>query len=69
MYLWYIDDIFIIWKHGMESFLAFIDYLSTYSDNLKFTHQVSMEQVSYLDTLVKLEDNCLATDLFYKVTD
>ena len=53
----------------MESFLAFIDYLSTYSDNLKFTHQVSMEQVSYLDTLVKLEDNCLATDLFYKVTD
>ena len=64
LYLRYIDDIFIIWQHGMESLLLFIEHLNGYSANVKFTYSFSKEKVSFLDTCVKLEDNQLITDLF-----
>ena len=69
VYLQYIDDIFIIWQHGMESLLLFIDHLNNCSDNRKFTHEVSKEKVNFLDALVKLEGNWLITDLFSKPID
>lgn len=47
VYQCYIDDIFIIGQHGVESFLLFIDHLNNCSDNLKFTYEVSKEKVLF----------------------
>ena len=68
VYLCYIDAIFIIWQHGLES-LTFIENLNSCSANLKFTFEVSKNKVSFLDTWVKIEDNKLITNLFCKPTD
>ena len=41
LYLRFIDDIFIIWTHGMESLVEFIQHLNGCSDSIKFTHEIS----------------------------
>ena len=69
LFLWYIDDIFIIWQHGWETVHSFIQHLNTCSPNLKFTFEVSRDKLSFLHTWVKLEDNLPITELFSKPTD
>ena len=69
LYLRFIDDIFIIWTHGRDSLMEFIDHLNNCSDSIKFTHEISDEQISFLDTLVRLKEGKLTTDLYTKPTD
>ena len=37
----FIDDIFMIWTHGEESLKHFIDYLNSFHQTIKFTHEMS----------------------------
>jgi hypothetical protein len=69
IYLRFIDDIFIIWTHGRDSLDEFIAHLNSCSDNIKFTHEISPEEVSFLDTRILLQNGRLITDLFCKATD
>ena len=69
LYLRFIDDIFIIWEHGEESLLEFITHLNSRLDSIKFTHEVSRTEVTFLDTTVKIVDDHVVTDLFVKPTD
>ena len=74
VYLHYIDDIFIIWQHRLDSLLTFIEHLNTCSLKLKFTSEVSRDKVTFLDTWTKLHFyyrviNSLITELFSKPTD
>ena len=71
-WLWwrYIDDIFMIWEHGEESLLKFIDYLNEIHPTIKFTYKYSRDSIEFLDVMViKEEGGGLKTDLFVKDTD
>ena len=53
--LWvrYVDDIFIIYKHGEEAFESFLYELNNKIDSIKFTFEKEVErQLSFLDTCV-----------------
>jgi hypothetical protein len=69
--LWirFIDDIFMIWTHGEELLLDFIEYLNSRVPSINFTQEVSQKEVSFLDTKVKIVNNRLETDLYSKPTD
>jgi hypothetical protein len=69
LFLRFIDDIFIIWTHGRDELMEFIDHLNNCSDTIKFTHEISNESISFLDTLVSIDKGKLKTDLYCKPTD
>ena len=66
----YIDDIFFIWDHGEDEVYNWITYLNKYHKTIKFTAETSKEEISFLDTKVRInKDQKLYTDLFVKPTD
>ena len=69
--LWkrYLDDCFCIWQHGEEELNKFFEFLNTRSHSIKFTMECSQTQVPFLDTLVKIVDNQIVSDLYCKPTD
>ncbi|CAJ0949911.1 unnamed protein product [Ranitomeya imitator] len=70
--LWkrYIDDIFMIWCGDLDSLLSLYQSINTSVDKLTFTMQHDQKSISFLDTLVTInEDRTLSTDLFVKSTD
>ena len=60
---------FLIWKHGEEELLSFIEYLNSIHPTIKFTYKYSRKSIEFLDVLVTREGNELFTDLFVKETD
>ena len=67
----YIDDVFLIWQHGEESLLEFLQYLNTLHPTIKFDSpaQYSTESLDFLDVTVSRIGNTLKTDLYSKPTD
>ena len=65
----YIDDVFIIWTHGLQKLKSFLEDLNSYYPNIKCTHESSKESISLQDLLVSFSDNRLLTDLYIKPTD
>jgi len=61
----YIDDIFIIWQHGIESLKIFLQNLNQFS-NLNFTWNISDKLVTFLDADVFIESNFLKTKIHIK---
>lgn len=64
LYLRFLDDIFIIWQHTDIELDAYVSYLNNCLPTIKFTIENSKESVNFLDTIVKLVDNKIETDLF-----
>ena len=52
--LWkrFIDDIFLIWPHGMVSLWEFINHLNTVHSIIKFTRDISPTEISFLDQII-----------------
>ena len=69
--LWkrFIDDIFMIWPHGMDSLLEFIQHLNTVHPTIKFTSTISPSEIAFLDLIIYSRDNKLHTRLHTKSTD
>ena len=69
--LWkrFIDDIFMIWPHGMDSLLEFIQHLNTAHPTIKFTSTISPTEISFLDLIIYIRDDKLHTRLHTKCTD
>ena len=71
----YIDDIFFIWNNDENSLNEFIHFAQTYSESqgmrskINFTVNHSVEEVSFLDVLVKKKGNKLVTSVYSKPTD
>ena len=66
----FIDDIFMIWEHGQSELDIFLKYLNRVHATIKFTSESSTQEVSFLDTQVKLQgDGTITTDLYTKPTD
>ena len=70
-WLWwrYIDDVFLVWTHGEEKLLEFVDFLNSAHHSIKFTVEYSKETVNFLDVQVIKQGNKIVTDLCTKPTD
>ena len=70
LWLRYVDDIFIIWDHGEEALIDWVNYLNNTHASIKFTLEYSEKSINFLDTkVIKDEKNKLYTDLYCKQTD
>ena len=69
LYLRYIDDIFMLWQHGLDELCVFTEYLNTRVNTIKFTKEHSLIEMSFLDVMVKVIDGKIETDLYSKPTD
>ena len=49
----FIDDIFMIWPHSMDSLLQFINHLNIVHPTIKFTSDNSDTEISFLDLYVQ----------------
>ena len=71
--LWvrFIDDIFMIWTHGIQSLEDFFQYANSSHDTIKFTTHTSVNEIEFLDTKVKIDPETreLYTTLYTKPTD
>ena len=66
----FIDDIFIIWTHGLESLRAFFQYLNNCLPSIKFEMDQSTSHIHFLDVTVSIDDqHNIQTDLYTKPTD
>ena len=68
-WLRYIDDIFMIWTHGLDNLKLFTDFLNNIHPTIKFTSSHSFDNVPFLDVNVSLSNGVIATDLYCKPTD
>lgn len=70
LWLRFIDDILLVWDHGPEELNKFILYLNTRHPNIKFSEEISITEVSFLDILIsKGTAGRLRTDLYSKAMD
>ena len=70
--LWkrFIDDIFLIWGGDSESLITFINHLNNAVPLIKYTHEISQNEVNFLDTTVKKDtEGNISTDVYQKPTD
>ena len=65
----YIDDIFFIWTHGQDKLEQFLVDLNKFHPSIKFTHESSRKNVTFLDVDVKFLNGKVITDLHIKATD
>ena len=68
--LWwrYIDDIFMMWKHGQEELQKFLETLNCYRPTTKFTVEYFKAKMHFRDVDVMKKGNQLVTDLYVKPT-
>lgn len=68
----YIDDIFVIWPHGVKSLQLFFNFLDSFHGHIKFEYSSSLrtKHVHFLDTTVYFDnEQHLKTTLHTKPTD
>lgn len=70
--LWkrFIDDIFLVWTHGEETFQSFTQHLNSFHPTIKFEVTHSTNSVNFLDTTIYITpQHTLQTTLYIKPTD
>ena len=65
----YIDNVFVIWTHGEECFIEFVNRISNMHSKIQFTAEWSTKSVVFLDVQVIMNNGHVTTDLFTKSTD
>ena len=65
----YIDNTFFIWTYGQGKLEGFLDNFNKIHPNLRFTHEYSRKNITFLDLDVKIIDRKIFTDLHIKATD
>ena len=65
----YIDNIFMIWQHGEETFKEFLKILNSGHPTITFTAEYSLGKVNFIDVEIMRSGNKLLTDLYIKPTD
>ena len=63
----YIDNVFCIWQHGDTELNNFVKHLNNMHDTIKFSMETSRVEISFLDTMVKLENGKMITDLYCSI--
>ena len=67
--LWkrFIDDIFLIWPHSINSLLELIIHLNTIHSTIKFTSDISPTEIAFLDLIIYIKRSKLYTRLHTKI--
>jgi len=69
-YYRYLDDIFMVWPHGLEAFNDFLTVFNSHRLSIKFKAEISSDSVNFLDTtLFRSNNNILESKVFFKPTD
>ena len=68
-YFRYIDEIFLIWPHGIDALQTFLQNAYRTHPNICFTHEYSSTAVSFLDVIIKINNENTSTSLYKKNTD
>jgi len=69
-YYRYLDDIFIIWSHGSDSFNDFLSIFNSHRPSIKFKAEINPNSINFLDTtLFRSKDNRLEAKVYFKPTD
>ena len=70
-YVRFLDDIFFLWNDTRESLDEFLHALGSYHKSIKLTHNISQEQVDFLDlTILNTQgSNTLRTKVYFKATN
>ncbi len=63
-----IDDCFVIYKGSESDFEAFVLYINCLRPSIKFTYQVGITDVNFLDTSISIVDNQIVSSLYRKDT-
>ena len=63
----YVDDIFMLWQHGVKALKNFLEILNSYHPTIKSTANYS-RKISFLDVEV-IKGNQLVNNLYIKPTD
>ena len=69
VWLRYTDDIFFFWTEDENKLESFLQRLSTFHPNLKFTHEKSKTSLNFLDVVVRINGDKFEIDLYIKPTD
>jgi hypothetical protein len=64
-----VDDIFFLWNSDLDSLKTFVEQLNQFHPTIKFELNYSYTEISFLDTIVYIENNLLKTKLYTKPTD
>jgi len=70
-YYRYLDDIFIMWTHGEDSFMDYLNNLNDHEPPIRFKYVMQKERIDFLDTTIfknPLDNSQLFTKAF-KPTD
>ena len=65
----FIDDGFGIWTGRVDDLQDFAKYANSIHENINIEMKWSKEKIEFLDTLVKIENGRIVTDLYRKPTD
>lgn len=70
LWLRYVDDTFVVWRHGKEHLPAFLSFLNAQHPNIRFTMETEdNNQLPFLDVLVtKKPDGLLGHGVYRKPT-
>ena len=65
----FIDDIDIKWTESEENLNRFFDHANNVHPTIKFIHEASRNNISFLDTYTTCENGIMSTDIYNKPTD
>ena len=68
-YYRYIDDILIMWSHGLDLLHNFINNISKQNSNIILTSNISTTSVNFLDVTIDLHGGHIFTKTYNKSTD
>jgi hypothetical protein len=69
LWLWYVDDTFVIWPHGTNQLQGFLGHLNRVRPSIQFTMEIeSNNSIPFLDILVIKKDLMLTTTVYRKPT-
>ena len=63
------DDIFLLWPHGMDTLETFLEDAKIPHPNISFTHEYSTTAVSIFDVIIKINNRIIATSIHAQNTD
>ena len=64
-----VDDIFIVWSHGLDLLHDFINSINNQHSNIIFTSNISTTSVNFVDVTSDLHGGLISTKTYTKSTD
>ena len=65
----YINDVDMKWNKSEENLNRFFDHANNVHPTIKFTHETSRNNISFLDAYTTCENGIMSTDIYNKPTD